>query len=323
MKLSHDLPRLATAGTRIINTATSEPVLLRGLNRSGMEYSDPDEDGFCSAAGISRHEIRHLCREWNANILRIPFNQDWALRGRGERNAEEYLADIDRIIDWDATYGAYTLLDLQWLDADQPFGSLKNGDRNFVPPLPDWKSAELWRVLAERYRDEPAVLFDIFNEPHDRLENDTRPMFRPDGSVYPATEQRVTINEWRPWALLLIDTIREVHPEALVFVSGLNWGYDLRGFPLDRANLVYSTHVYPNKGSNWREAFGDLARIAPVFAGEFGGVEKDLDWGRRLLAYFNELAIGWCAWSWSDWPHMMTRYQPTPFGEIVKGALDS
>lgn len=316
-ELSHGLGRLTTHGNKIVNAFTGEARLLRGLNRSGLEYTDPDEEGFVSNAGISHQEIRWIAHEWKASILRLPFNQDFALRGRGRHSAEVYLRDLDRVISWAARYGCYTLLDLQWLDADNPFGP----NRQFVPPLPNPQTPELWRILAQRYRDEPAVLFDILNEPHDREALDPYRLWRPDGTRYPLTHYRVSMTEWQPWARLLVDTIRAEHPEALIFVSGVNWAYDLRGFPMDRPNLVYSTHVYRNKGEKWDESFGALSRTHPVFAGEWGGGEFDLDWGRRLAAYFDQMGIGWTAWSWSDWPHMMTRFAPTRFGDLVRSAL--
>ena len=316
-ELSHGLARLTALGNRSVDSRTGAPKLLRGLNRSGLEYTDPDEEGFLSNAGISHFEIRWLAGEWKCNIIRLPINQDFALRGRGVHDAGVYLRDLDRVISWASRYGCYTLLDLQWLDADNPFGP----NRQFVPPLPNPDSPRLWQTLARRYRDEPAVLFDILNEPHDRELTDSVRLWKPDGTQYPALHRRVSMEEWQPWARVLIDVIRAEASEALIFVSGTNWGYDLRGFPLDRANLVYSTHVYENKGAQWEECFGALARVHPVFAAEWGGNEYQLDWGRRLSAYFDRLGIGWTAWSWSDWPHMMTRFEPTRFGSLVHQAL--
>jgi hypothetical protein len=316
-RLSHDLPRLATRANRIVLAATGTPVLLRGVNRSGLEYAEPDEEGFLSAAEISRAEIRYLAETWNCDILRIPFNQDWALRGRRGHSAADYLAALDRVIEWAARCGAYTLLDLQWLQADVPHG----GGRNFVAPLPNPDSVTLWEILAERYRDEPAVLFDIFNEPHDKLEDDPHPLFRPDGSAYPETWRAVTPAEWRPWAERLITAVRGRHPEALLWVPGVNWAYDLRGMEIDAPGLVYATHVYPNKGWNWDEAFGSLAARVPVFAGEWGGTAADRGWGWELADYFDRRRMGWTAWSFTDFPRLMTRYAPTAFGALVQSRL--
>jgi endoglucanase len=316
-ELSGDLSLLTTSGNRIVVAKTGEPILLRGVNRSGMEHCEPDEEGFCSAVGTSRAEIEFIVRTWNCNIIRLPFNQDWALHGRNGCGAEVYLRDLDRIISWAARYGAYTLLDLQWLDADRVFG----GSRNLVAPLPNLLSIDLWTLLARRYRSEPAVLYDIFSEPHDRLSDDPYPLGREDGSSYPLSQREVTMTQWKPWAHALINAIRAENPLALVFVSGTDWGYDLRGMPLDAPNLVYSTHVYRNKGSNWPEAFGNLATGCPVFAAEWGGGQQDRAWGRRLVRYFDELQMGWAAWSWSNEPLLVSRYMPTGFGEIVRDTL--
>jgi hypothetical protein len=314
-------------------------VLLRGINRSGLEYADPGEHGFLRSAGISESEIDYIVRVWGANVLRIPFNQGWALEGRAGFPAAAYLEGIDRIVFWAARAGAYTLLDLHWLDADIPRGRNADGSCNRVPALPNAASIDVWRILAERYKSEPAVLFDIFNEPHHPLPGDDMP------------ERRVTMAEWQPWARRLVHAIRDSHPRALVFVPGVSWAYDLRGLPLTVSDdssdvfqdVVYSTHVYPWCGRAlgrrrfgwrrdrlpaWREAFGSLARSAPVFIGEWGGAFEDLRWGEWLARYARWLGIGWTAWSWSDRPRLVVdaqagRYEETPFGRLVRRHLRS
>jgi endoglucanase len=318
-ELSNGLAALGTSGNRIINLDRGEPILLRGVNRSGLEYAGPDEQGFLSGASLSRSEIEFIVKEWRCNIIRLPFNQDFVLRGRLGRSGEEYQKAIDQVIYWASLFGAYTLLDLQWLDADRVYG----GDRNFVAPLPNIESLELWTTLARRYQSEPAVLYDLFNEPHDRLSDDPFPLNKEDGTTYPPGQRSVTMKEWQPWARTLTQVVRNENPDALVFVGGTNWAYDLRGMPMDIRNLVYSTHVYPIKGRNWREAFGNLSKSKPVFAGEFGcgDTPADLDFLRSLMRYMRELEIGWTAWSWSDEPFLVTGYIPTAFGEAVRQEL--
>ncbi len=318
-ELSNGLAALGTSGNRIIRLANGEPILLRGVNRSGLEYAGPDEGGFLSGASLSSSEIEFIVKEWRCNIIRLPFNQDFVLRGRQGRSGEEYLAAIDQVIYWASLYGAYTLLDLQWLDADRIFG----GNRNFVAPLPNIESLALWSTLARRYRNDPAVLYDVFNEPHDRLDDDPFPLNKEDGTTYPLRQKTVTMKEWQPWARKLTEAVRNENPDALVFVGGINWAYDLRGMPMDVENVVYSTHVYPNKGRNWAEAFGHLSKSKPVFVGEFGGSDSpgDLEFVRSLMRYLQELEIGWAAWSWSDKPFLVTGNVPTAFGEAVRQEL--
>jgi endoglucanase len=275
-------------------------VTLRGVNRSGLEYSPTEAPD----AG----EIATIVQGWGANIIRLPFNQEWALTRPG------YLETIDFCIDTAAALGAYTLLDLHWLDATTVRGHDNLGRPNFVSPLPNEESEQMWSRMARRYRDRPHVLYDIFNEPHDPLPGD------------PLASGRVTMAEWQPWAVRLIDAIRTQNPSAVVVVPGVNWGYDLEGFPIPGvAGVVYSTHVYPNKGADWDRAFGNLAATHPVFASEWGGEDQDVAWGRTLAAYFERRGIGWTAWCWKNWPHLIRKpappYAPTPFGELVRELL--
>ena len=293
--------------------------MLRGVNRSGFEYS--------AQMQIEESEIDAITRDWNANIIRLPFNQDWALERDGY-DPTPYREALERVVEMAATRGAYTLLDLQWLDAVTPRGTV-NGKPNYVAPLPNLDSITVWNQLARLWKDETAILYDIFNEPHDCLADDPEPTFSfaEDFSLRELTSGLAGSAEWHPWARQLIAAIRSENPDALIFVSGLDWGYNLRRFPMpDLSNVVYSTHVYPWKGKNWDRAFGRLSASAPVFAAEWGGYDADLEWGRKLADYFNDRGIGWTAWSWSDEPRLIV-YPPTPsyapskFGSFVRELL--
>ena len=275
-------------------------------------------------AGISESEFDEIAK-WGANLVRIPFNQTWALN-TPEYDPEAYLAGLDEVIAMAAARNAYTLLDLQWLDNASPRGRLANGRQNFVPPLPNAGSIELWRQIASRYRGESAVLYDIFNEPHDALPDD-RVKFqgiRLDGTLVPVRRRRVTTAEWQPWAIRLVSAIRSECPEALIFVSGVDWGYDLERLPCaDLDGVVYSSHIYPRKKKPWRSAFDEVSARVPVFIAEWGGVEEDLPWGRKLADHLDDLEVGWAAWSWSDHPHLVRpgSYEPTAFGSFVRDLL--
>lgn len=294
--LSGGLPRLAVSGRRLVLARSGTPVLLRGVNRSGLEYAEPGERGFLEAAGITREEIATLAREWNCDILRLPFNQDWALRGRGGFPAEDYLRALDRVIAWAAAECMYTLLDLQWLQADQPYGP----NRQFIAPLPDAESATLWDALAGRYGRETAVLYDLYTEPHD-----------------------VSAAEWSAAAQRLAGAVWRRASEAVVFVSGTDWGYDLRRVHVEGPGVVYSAHVYPSKTPDWASAFGVRAAEEAVFAGEWGGEARHRAWGRALARYFDDLQMGWCAWGWPDKPKLRAEGAATPFGELVREGLRS
>lgn len=277
---SSGLSWLHTEGNRIVNEA-GESMVLRGVNRSGLEYD-------LNGNGISKLEVQYICQIWKAQIVRIPFNQDWVM------NNPTYLALLDAVIEWITDQNAYALLDLQWQSTEVG-----------IPNIPNIEAVYMWQMLAARYAQKPGVLYDIHNEAHN-----------------------TTWDAWRQRASQIIEAIRDVHPDALIFVCGLDWAYDLRGWetaPLPYDNIVYSSHPYPFKGQPWAwdEYFGNLSDTHPVFLGEFGGGEEDLEWGRQILAYFEEKELGWTAWSWVDSPRLTEsdRRTPTAFGELVYEAL--
>jgi endoglucanase len=331
-ELSHGLPWLYATGNQIRSSDTGSPILLRGVNRSGLEYSAPHEDsGFLDAAVLTRRDIEEIVSGWRCNIVRLPFNQDWILRGCGGHSAESYLSALDQVIEWIASCGAYTLLDLQWVSADIAYGHLADGSPNYVAPLPNPGTIDAWTVLAERYREEPAIVFDLFNEPHDRLSDDPNPLWRvnPHGGIDESEESRVGPDHWAPWARKLIDAIHPIHPQALIWISGVNWGYDLRGVRIDGPNVVYSAHVYPDRPDwEWRDRFGFAGVDAPLFVGEWGGGDDDVEWGARLLSFTEGRTCGWTAWSWVDRPQLVRDaragdYTATRFGELVRSVTKS
>lgn len=308
-------------------------MLLRGINLSGLQYSDPSNA--LEAAGITVADIDQITTHWNARIIRLPFNQQWALAPDGadpEQYDCPYLQAIDSVIERAAGNGAYTLLNLHRLD-DTVRGIDNKGQPNYVPPLPNLDSIRLWRQLAWRYRDEPAVLYDIFNEPHPVLPGDPVPLLgtREDGSTFPLSGDVVGMAEWQPWARQLIQAVTSVNPAALLFVSGVSWAFDLTGYPIpDELQVVYSAHVYPWNGDNASiraAAFGRLAQQGvAVFAAEWGGADTDVAWGTDLADYFDELHIGWTAWSWNNYPFLVESppappYTPMAFGALVRERL--
>ncbi|MDX2150002.1 MAG: cellulase family glycosylhydrolase [Bryobacteraceae bacterium] len=245
----------------------------RGVNRSGFEYH--------AGLRLEREELEEIVRGWGAQVVRLPFNQEWALRRDG------YLEAIDEAICRLDELGAIAIPTLQWLRAETR-----------ISPLPDEESVELWRLLASRYRRRENVWFDLYTEPHD-----------------------VAAAEWSRWAQRLVDAVRAENRETPLLISGVDWGYDLRGVEATGEGIIYSTHVYPNKTLDWYTAFGQFAGVKPLFAGEWGGEEKDLAWGQALADYLRRIGAGWTAWSWSDWPHLQRDGQATPFGEMVREEL--
>jgi len=292
---TRDIKPLKTNGRWIVNAGDGQRRMLRGVNVSGMEYDSLGRK-------VNLPMLAELVKSTNINIVRLPVNQDWWLRNLGGT----YCKLIEERINFLASKKIYTLLDLQWIDT-----KLK------IDSLPNDLSIEFWKQAAAQFKNQPSVLFDIYNEPRN-------------------CEHKA----WAAKASLIIEAIRSVHPESLVFVNGIDWGYDLSGFiekPLNYPNIVYGTHIYPQKpGSGYKKDpeyakywLGMLQKNLPVFAGEFGPEEGKQDnadqmdhYLKQLLAQFTQSQIGYTAWSWTNSPFLTSEgsgnpKQLTSFGQLV------
>ena len=272
---------LSTDGNKIVDSDGNQ-VILHGVNRSGLEY---DKTG----NRMSRPEFEYIINDWQAKIIRLPFNQEWIMTD------DAYNERLDEVIGWIKNNGAYVILDLQWKNSTEK-----------IPRIPDSQAVEMWKKLATRYKDDPAILYDIHNEAHD-----------------------ISFEEWRARAIEIIEGIRSVHPNSLILVSGLNWAKDIGVWardPLSYQNIIYSLHIYPwFSGSDQFDALiGEFSDQIPIFVGEFGGYGENINWGKQLISYLYEKKLGWTAWSWVDDPHLTQqddRRTPTEFGNLVRELL--
>lgn len=316
-------PRLMVHGNKLIEGARStasptqaaaaSPRVLRGVNFSGLQYRQhhwgtPDVPSLAShtwreAAGITQDRIREIAG-WGARIIRLPINQGWVLNGVAGKNGLDYLADIDQIVDWAADEGMYTLLELHLLD-DRLLRT-----QSQTQPMPDNLSLPFWAILANRYRTDPAVIYDLCNEPHKPRQDEWTLYKTAYGGYVPASDAG-WIELWHEWARQIERVIHHASPDAVIFVSGIGgpcFAASLRSMPVPvppfsvrmlrhLPNAVYSCHIYykeqddrdgvddssGNRGTkdakDWFYWFGfeRLRRMCPIFLGEFGAEPRDFN----------------------------------------------
>lgn len=319
---------LRVQGNRLVD-AKGKEVWLQGLNAGGLETLPHDLQPVKSAVvGVE---------EWNANIVRLPVKGSFWFGGSAYQDdgGEAYRQTIDHIVNLVANRGAYVALDLHHFRA------------------PREEDARFWKEVAARYKDHPAVLFDLFNEPH----GTSWEVWRNGGFV--GDENSATVDETaflsdqekaknRGFQSVgmqgLIDAARGTGAKNIVIVGGLDWAYDLTGIAEghtldDRGGngIILATHVYPWK-SDWAKKFLPLAEHYPIFVGEVGADVKKMDflpaerqedpytWVPDMLGLIQDHRLHWAAWCFhpnatpimiSDW-----KYTPTPFwGQPAKDAL--
>lgn len=274
------LPWLSTRGNKIVNEA-GQAVRLRGVNLSGFEYTQTGG----TATSLNLAAIKHM----GGNVLRLPLNQGLAL------SDPAYLARVDQTIAEAALNGIYTVVDMHWIAKNQT-------------ALPDAETARMWRQLANRWSQQPNVLYDLQNEPG-----------------------MVGWDAQAAWSEHLIAAIRSVNPKALVMVEGTNKAQRVAGAldrPIRAENVVYQVHAYgprqhgPGVGpSQWESLFGKVADKYPVFVGEFGGEKDELPAMKELLAWLDQRGLGWAVWHSRPGEVIEANGTLAPLGQLAAESL--
>ncbi|HEV2692616.1 MAG TPA: cellulase family glycosylhydrolase [Verrucomicrobiae bacterium] len=320
---------LHVAGTKILNSR-GEPVLLRGVNAASMEWTSDGQGHILNTVNLAIHE-------WHVNIIRLPLSQDrWFGRAPEQRDGgKSYRRLVRQIVDTCATNQCYIILDLHWSDCNE-WGS-NIGQHS----MPDLNSVAFWKDFAPVYANHPAVLFDLYNEPHDVSWDvwlnggviTDKPNSRWAGPA--RTYEAVGMQR-------LLDTVRATGANNVVVAGGLDWAYDFSGILEGRQladphgqGVVYADHCYDNKNESVEEWIARMeaatAKI-PVIVSEFGGnagpghVVPSDNWLLHVMQVLNDHHWSWTAWDLHPGarPSLISNwsYTPTPkFGVYVKEAL--
>jgi len=323
-------PALHVEGSRL-KTNDGNTVRLQGVNVASLEWSNTGEQVLES--------VRVAIYGWNSNTIRLPLSQDrWF--GEMERQNDGgrlYRLIVDEVVRYISENGCYVIIDLHNFAIEGQARQIHSIPE--IYDMPNMKSIDFWKDVAARYANDPAVFFDLYNEPHDVSWN----VWKFGGRVTTRLMVEATYNS--PGMQGLLDVVRTTGAENIVIAGGLEWGYDLRGIPeyaLDDpyGNIVYGTHIYPWKSNeeDWDGRVGHVIGKYPILVGEVG-CEPDeklsltwpgydpYTWSVEVLSYINKHGLNWTAWCFhpSAGPPMLKdwTYEPTPYwGDFVKRALE-
>jgi endoglucanase len=322
---------LKVVGTKILNSQ-GEPVLLRGVNAASMEFSSDGQ-------GHILNTINVAIQDWHVNIIRLPLSQDrWFGKAPEQRDGgTSYRELVRQIVETCETNKCYIILDLHWSDCNEWGANI--GQHS----MPDSNSVVFWNSFARVYANNPSVLFDLYNEPHDVSWDvwlhggwikDT-PILRRHTTSPPKHYQAVGMQE-------LLDTVRATGAKNVVVVGGLDWAYDFSGILKGRQlsdphgnGIVYANHCYDNKGDSvdtWITKMDKASANLPVIVSEFGGnagpsrVDPSDNWLLHVMQVLSNRQWSWIAWDLhtSARPNLITDWDYTPspqFGVYVKQAL--
>ncbi|HEY9250485.1 MAG TPA: cellulase family glycosylhydrolase [Rariglobus sp.] len=326
---------LRVSGNRLVDPSGKE-VWLQGVAVPGLEIR-PEGHGAVFSTLVA-------IEDWNANCVRLAVRDDY-WRGEGKPGKETagqsdggaaYRAVIDNAVNVAANRGAYLVIDLH------VYRALRAEHLAF------------WTDVATKYKNHPAVLFDLINEPH----GITWEIWRNGGFV--AEKNKKVIDESAflseaekkknegfdtPGMQKAVEHIRALGARNILIAGALDWAYDLSGVvdgyelkdTADGNGIMYSSHIYPWK-SDWAGKVLRAAEKHPIFLGEVGVDVKKMEflpldrqedpstWAPDILGLIQKYRLNWTGWSFHTWatPVMLAdwNYTPTPFwGQPAKDAL--
>jgi hypothetical protein len=265
-------------------------------------------------------------KSWDINAVRVPLNEDCWLgintpRGYG---GSRYRRIVERYVRALHAARLYVILDMHWAAP----GALR---ARSIVEMPDVNHASAyWRSVAETFKHDHELIFDLYNEPH--------------GIGWRCWLQGCELRDghrsYRAAGMQqLVDAVRGAGANQPLMLGGLNWALSLGGWtahePRDPLHqLVASEHNYGGLApclAGCREAINATARRVPVVIGELGETDCRQSYIDPMMAFADARRISYLGWAWDaggGWtcdggPTLIKDYDgtPTAFGAGLRGHL--
>jgi hypothetical protein len=156
---------IAVQGNHFVNGA-GQTVRLLGVDHPSLEYAC--EEGYAYNDGMMDAADAAAIASWRATAVRLPLNEDCWLGINGQPSNSQhpqpaltvagYRQAVQSYVTQLNNAGLYVILDLHWT---APGTIVADGQR----PMPDSHSTDFWTSVATTFASNPAVVFDLFNEP--------------------------------------------------------------------------------------------------------------------------------------------------------------
>lgn len=332
--------QLHVSGNQLVN-ASGKRVVLHGVDRSGTEFMCVQGRGIFDGPS-SVASIRTM-KNHGINSVRVPLNEAcWNGQSyvKPAFSGANYRAAIRTYVNRLNANGIVAILDLHWTDGKYTGGASACSSAQAVcqKPMPDAAgSIPFWRSVAHTFKDNDAVIFDLFNEPYPEQANHT-----------------IETAGWRCWLhggrdcvgigyrvagmQTLVNTVRSTGANNVIMLGGIWWSNDLSHWlsyePVDPShNLAASWHSYNFNACStktcWTHQIAPVIAKVPLIAGEIGENDCAGSYVNRLTNWMDSESASYLAWTWnSDFncatgPGLITSYSghPTNYGAAYEAHL--
>ena len=211
-------------------------------------------------------KIRSAATFWHANTVRIQVAWEHLFVSGSKTVDRSYLAQVDAEVALANSLGMEAIITLQ---TERFRGSI----------MPDAHAVAFWDSMARHYASNPAVLFDLFNEP--RLNAKHWPAFTESGmwNIWQKGGTATLTGDTSPTMFVgmqqLVATIRAAGAANVVVAEGNQTDHDLSALPqhvLTGANVTYG--MEPDLGRGTTFPYGDSTRA-----------QWEANWGNLSATY--------------------------------------
>jgi endoglucanase len=319
---------LHVVGNQIRN-ADDLPVRLVGVNRSSAEYTCTSDSGSVFEGPADEGEVKAM-KSWNIRAVRVVLNEDCWLGINGANpalsgaNYQKAIADYVNLL---TQNNIAVIINLHF---SAP--GLELAKDQAVMPDADHSPA-FWVSVAARFKDNSAVLFEPYNEPHPDKGNNSAAAWTcwRDGGTCPGVPFVAAGMQQ------LVNVIRSTGATNIIILTGNNWGSQLDRWleykPMDPLNqLVAGWHSYGDgldcqDEACWNSTLASVLQQVPIVATEIGEVDCGHAYIDRVMTFLDQHGQGYLGWTWgpfscTDDPALLTDWAGTPTQTYGQGFKD-
>ncbi len=289
-------------GTQLIN-ASGHPFMLRGAHiESSLNYSKSWSSGSMPTSLLTSTLFFAMSHSWGMNAVRLPVS-NWIYA----QNPTVYMSQLDQVIQRANAAGLYVILDLHDnAKSGSPYGA------NALFPKPE--NVSFWHTIAAHYKNNPMLMFDLFNEPH----SSSWLSWLHGGG----TSNGATIVGMQD----LVNAIRSAGAKQIIVVEpvfGLDWS-SVGPYTINDPNIIYSAHIYSHiaaPASTLDASWGPILNHHPMYFGEWGAIVNTYtpiqcstippaqadQIVNNFLNYMASRGINWTAWEFTPY-HLIQDY---------------
>lgn len=276
-------------------------------------------------------------QSWDIQAVRLTFNEDCWLGINGypaaQYSAATYQQTIVNYVNLLTSNNIIVIFDLQW-------AAPGTTQANKQTPMPDMDhSPALWTSVANTFKGNQSVIFDLFNEPYPANNSDTTQGWTcwRDGSTAASTAPCPEENYAVAGMQTLVTTIRATGATNILMLGGLEYSNDLSQWlqyePSDpNHSLAASFHLYSGNICNtvtcWNSEVAPVAAKVPVITGELGEGDCAHGFIDTAMPWLDQQGIGYLGWAWdtyncNSFPALISDYSgtPTAYGAGLKQHL--